>query len=102
MFANVKEKFNEIVSSDKFSKVAVLNAAASSTAVVTSALASPVSAAEGDAEMTAVVTAFGSVTGVMESLWDFMIGNPLMCCYMAVGLAAACFGLIKRGKRASR
>lgn len=100
MFANLKEKVNNVVSSKGYLKASVLNAAASTSLVVSSFAASPVSAAEGD--MSAVTGGVTTLTTVMGDMWSFMIANPLMTTYMAVGLVSACFGLIKRGKRASR
>lgn len=99
MFAKVKSKLNSIISSDKFVKASVTNLAVSSCAIMMSV---PVGAEEVAGDVSNISGAFTTITSIMSSIWTFMIGNPLMCCYMCVGLAAASAGLIKKFKRSSR
>lgn len=105
MFAKIKAKVNDVVSSNKYVKATCTNLAISSCMLVSQVTAMPVSAEDGTAaatDTTAITGGFETVTSIMGDIWTFMIGNPLMCCYMAIGIAAAAAGLIKKFRRSSR
>lgn len=105
MFAKIKAKVNDVVSSNKYVKATCTNLAISSCMLVSQITAMPVSAEETAAtgtDTTAITGGFETVTSIMGDIWTFMIGNPLMCCYMAIGIAAASAGLIKKFRRSSR
>lgn len=104
MFANLKAKINDVMASDKFCKVACTNAAVSVCAVMSSPMivGAEETGAAASGDTSAITNGFTTITSIMGEIWTFMIGNPLMCCYMAIGIAAASAGLIKKFKRSSR